>query len=79
MRDKIAKNLQRILKERLGETDTIYAAPWDSRRIAWEDSYLAEMYYTDIDGFQDILDEACKGTGYFIENINTVEAHICKG
>ena len=27
---------------------------------------------------QAILDRACKGTGHFIENINSVEVHVCK-
>jgi len=78
MRDTIAKNLQKILSDKFGETDTVFSAPWDDRRIAWEESYLADLYYNQIDTFQNILDEACEGTGYFIENINTVEAHVCK-
>jgi len=76
MRDTIAKNLQNILKEKYGETTSIYSAPWDENRIAWEESILADLYYSDMNAYHDILEQACKDTGYFIENINPIEAHI---
>ena len=80
MRDKIGNKIQAILDRdyNYGDMDKIYMADWDLKRLSFEGTVLSDMYYTDPDTYQAILDRACKGTGHFIENINSVEVHVCK-
>lgn len=62
-----------------GNKKSIYLAPWDDRRISWEENtLLGHYYYEDLDKFYEIMDKATEGTGYFVELINSVEGHICK-
>lgn len=78
VRDKIAENLRKILKDRYDESpDKIYLAPHDDSRIAWEHSILSFLESENKDSFEKILDEACKGTGHFIELYNGVEGIVC--
>ena len=71
-RDKIANRINKAIEGK------VYLAPWDNKRIAWEDTSLAFTRYNNLTVFHEILDKACEGTGYFIDCINNVEGHICK-
>lgn len=72
------EDTRRLIKSRI-ETEIdgkIFLAPWDLNRIAFEDSDLSSMYHIDIDRFHEILEMAEKDTGYFLELINSCEAHL---
>ena len=76
--DQKTRNLiaDRMRKSTKGE---IFLASWDDKRIAWEENHMMTWcYWEDINKFYEIIDAATEGTGYFIELINSVEAHICK-
>lgn len=63
----------------INEVGSIFLAPWDNKRISWEENFLLSCYYDqEPDKFYDILDQACKDTGYFIELINGCEGHLVK-
>lgn len=48
----------------------------DPKRIFWENSNLPDIADEDYDKFMNILDEACKGTGYAIEPYSSCEGHL---
>lgn len=79
-RDRVARNLERIVKERYDETIKIYCAPWDCRRIAWEETILGDLYHSPSGYGQlvELLQDACEGEDCYIEFENSVEGRIWK-